>query len=135
MNRTGTLRAHMGDNQTAVAYIENGQAVARRLTPTENAVLQGFPEWWCIGLETPEPTEEDIAFWTDVFETHWRITGKPQKPKTRNQIVKWLRSPRSDSAEYKMWGNSLAIPCAVFVLEGIAELVREEHRDHLRRRE
>ena len=34
---------------------------------------------------------------------------------------KWLQDPRNDSAEYKMWGNSLAIPNAYHVLAGIAE--------------
>lgn len=29
------------------------------------------------------------------------------------------------SAEYKMWGNSLAIPCAYTVLAGIAEELTE----------
>lgn len=30
-----------------------------------------------------------------------------------------------DGAEYKMWGNSLAIPCAYTVLAGIAEELTE----------
>ncbi len=56
-----------------------------------------------------------------MFESH-RIAVKPDtKPKTRNQIRKWLQHPHSDSAEYKMWGNSLAIPNAYHVLKGIAE--------------
>jgi DNA (cytosine-5)-methyltransferase 1 len=29
--------------------------------------------------------------------------------------------PHSDSAEYRLWGNSLAVPCAYTVLAGIAE--------------
>ena len=28
----------------------------------------------------------------------------------------------SDSAKYKMWGNGIALPCALYVMEGIAEL-------------
>ena len=39
--------------------------------------------------------------------------------KTSNQIRKWLQDPASDSAEYKMWGNGVALPCVVFVLSGI----------------
>ena len=93
--------------------------IVRRLTPIECALLQGFPPDWCAGLETPEPTEEDISFWTDVWETHRNIIGMSTKPKTRNQIVKWLKAPRSDAAEYKMWGNGVALPCVVFVLSGI----------------
>lgn len=30
----------------------------------------------------------------------------------------------SDSARYKMWGNGIALPCAVFVLAGIVKLAR-----------
>ena len=97
----------------------NSGYTVRRLTPTECARLQGFPDWWCSGLDTPEPTGEDIAFWTEVWETHRRLCNPSVKPKTERQIVKWLRSPHSDAAEYKMWGNGVALPCVWFVLSGI----------------
>ena len=45
--------------------------------------------------------------------------GTSAKPKTDNQLIKWLKNPHSDSAEYRMWGNGIALPCAVFVLAGI----------------
>ena len=95
--------------------------IVRRLTPTECARLQGFPDWWCDGLGTDEPTEDEIAFWTEVWETHRRIVGTSEKPKSRKQIIKWLRHPHSDAAEYKMWGNGVALPCVCFVLTGIVE--------------
>ena len=100
-------------NETEPEYI------VRRLTPTECARLQGFPDWWCAGLETDEPSEEEIEFWTEVFETHRTVLGTSSKPKSRNQIVKWLKNPHSDSAEYKMWGNGVALPNVYFVLSGI----------------
>lgn len=93
--------------------------IVRRLTPTECARLQGFPDWWCSALGTEEPSEEDIAFWRDVFETHRAVTGSASKPKTDAQIVKWLKDPHADSAEYKLWGNGVALPCVCFVLAGI----------------
>ena len=93
--------------------------IVRRLTPTECARLQGFPDWWCSGLGTDEPTEEEIEFWTVVFETHRKVMGTTSKPKSRNQIIKWLKDPHSDSAEYKMWGNGVALPNVCFVLSGI----------------
>jgi len=93
--------------------------IVRRLTPTECARLQGFPDWWCRGLEIPEPTEEDVAFWTDVFETHRRVISGAKKPKTRAQIVKWLKNPHLDSAEYRLWGNGICLSVAWFVLAGI----------------
>ncbi|WP_097015282.1 DNA cytosine methyltransferase [Anaerocolumna aminovalerica] len=102
--------------------IDGAEYIVRRLTPTECARLQGFPDWWCSDLGTKDPMEEDIAFWMDVFETHRRIIGKAKKPKSIKQIIKWLQHPHSDSAEYKMWGNGVALPCVCFVLAGIIEL-------------
>ena len=93
--------------------------IVRRLTPTECARLQGFPGWWCDALGTDEPTENEIEFWTEVFEIHRRVMGTSSKPKSRNQIIKWLKDPHSDSAEYKMWGNGVALPNVCFVLSGI----------------
>ena len=98
----------------------NFRYAVRRLTPTECARLQGFPDWWCSGLETPEPTDEEIRFWMGVFETHRKVMGTAKKARTRNQVIKWLKNPHTDSAEYKMWGNGVALPCVFFVLAGIA---------------
>ena len=108
----------------AVAQPNHPRYIVRRLTPTECALLQGFPPDWCADIETPEPTEAEIEFWADVWETHREILGKSKKPKTRNQLIKWLKSPHSDSAEYKMWGNGVALPCVVFVLGGIVRYNR-----------
>jgi DNA (cytosine-5)-methyltransferase 1 len=93
--------------------------IVRRLTPTECARLQGFPDWWCDCLGTEYPTSEDVYEWYKVFETHRKITGSSTKPKTEKQIRDFLRDPHSDSAEYKMWGNGVALPCVYFVLSGI----------------
>ncbi len=98
---------------------EEPQYIIRRLTPTECARLQGFPDWWCDDLGTENPTEEDIAYWSEVFETHRKIMGTSTKPKTEKQIIKWLKDPYSDAAEYKMWGNGVALPNVCFVLAGI----------------
>ena len=98
---------------------DNAEYIVRRLTPTECARLQGFPDGWCKNLETENPTDEDIAFWRDVFETHRKAMGTSKKPKSDKQIVKWLRNPHSDSAEYKLWGNGVALPCVCAVLSGI----------------
>ena len=99
---------------------EEPDYIVRRLMPTECARLQGFPDWWCACLETEKPTDEEMYFWYKAFE-EWRNVTKPDaKPKTSKQIKKWLESPHSDSAEYKMWGNGVALPCVVFVLSGIA---------------
>ena len=123
----GTLSASMGSkqwlgNQEAFSgdyHIVEPEYIVRRLTPTECARLQGFPDWWCSGLGTEEPAEDEMSFWREVFETHRRIAGTSTKPKTDKQIIKWLKNPHSDSAEYKMWGNGVALPNVCFVLSGI----------------
>ena len=61
--------------------------IVRRLTPTECARLQGFPDWWCDGAEG------------------------------------------SDSAQYKMWRNGIALPCAEDVIGRCAKALREEEND------
>ena len=33
--------------------------------------------------------------------------------------------PHKDTPEYKMWGNGIALPCALYVMEGLAELEKE----------
>ena len=91
----------------------------RRLTPTECARLQGFPDWWCSDLGIETPMMDDLRIWYDIFETFRKATGAYTKPKTLKQITKWLKNPHSDSAEYKMWGNGVALPNVCFVLSGI----------------
>ena len=63
---------------------EQRKYVLRRLTPTECARLQGFPDWWCDGADG------------------------------------------SDSAQYKLWGNGIALPCAYDVLGRIARAYETE---------
>ena len=96
--------------------IQSGYTV-RRLTPTECARLQGFPDNWCTALGTEKPTDEEMYFWHKVFKTYAEVTGC--KMKSNKQVAKWLKDPYSDSAEYKMWGNGVALPCVWFVLCGI----------------
>lgn len=98
---------------------EDPEYTVRRLTPTECARLQGFPDWWCDDLGTESPAYGEIDFWKKVFETHRRIVTHALNPKTEKQIVKWLKDPHTDAAEYRMWGNGVALPCVVFVLCGI----------------
>ena len=107
-----------------VVYKETGSIcdvdyIVRRLTPVECARLQGFPDWWCDGLETPEPTEEDILHWRKIFLTRDRAMGKTPRILSDARIRKWLQNPYSDSAAYKLWGNGVALPNVYFVLSGI----------------
>ena len=103
--------------------------IIRRLTPLECCRLQGFPDNWAEELGITEPTQEDIDHWREVFRTQMEAMGESKKEKTDNQICKWLKDPESDSAKYKMWGNGIALPCAMFVMEGIAMILSEEDTD------
>ena len=58
-----------------------GGYVARRLTPTECARLQGFPPDWCADV------------------------------------------PHSDSAEYKLWGNGIALPTIIPMLSAAKSVI------------
>lgn len=111
------------DYKDATDLIVEPSYIVRRLTPIECSRLQGFPDFWLDGLETPEPTGHDIAFWREVFETHRKVVTGAKKPKTDKQIIKWLQNPYSDGAAYKLWGNGIALPCFLYVVEGIKEVL------------
>ena len=112
--RANTLVASDYKDPPIVNDTDEPYYIVRRLTPVECARLQGFPDWWCSDLGISDPTEEDIRFWSEVWETHRRIMGTSQKPKSEKQIVKWLKDPHSDSAEYKLWGNGVSLPIVLF---------------------
>jgi DNA (cytosine-5)-methyltransferase 1 len=103
--------------------------IVRRLTPTECARLQGFPDEYGHPDIKTELTDEEYAFWLGVRNTHAEINGKPQKTYTREQMLKWYNNLHTDSAEYKMWGNGIALPCAVFVMQGIAEELKKQNQN------
>lgn len=101
--------------------------IVRRLTPTEFARLQGFPSWWGIVNPVENLTDEDYAFWLNVRNTYAEINGKATKEYTKQQMLSWYNKLHSDSAEYKMWGNGIALPNALYVMQGIAEVVGVHH--------
>lgn len=118
------------DYKDATDLIVEPSYIVRRLTPVECARLQGFPDWWLDGLGTEEPTGHDIAFWREVFETHRKVVTGAKKPKTDKQIIKWLQNPYSDGAAYKLWGNGIALPCFLYVMEGIKEILDRTSTDN-----
>ena len=91
-----------------------------RFSPTIYGRLQGLQDGWCGNLEDHNRSDDEINFWERVGETHRQLISKNKRPKTRKQIIKWLSQPHSDTAEYKMWGNGVALPCVLYVLTGIA---------------
>ena len=103
-----------------------GEYLVRRLTPDECCRLQGYPDGWCRNLETENPDEEEILLWTEIFREWDAVNGKPDRVRSRKAIVKWLSAPGSDAAEYKAYGNSVAVPCVFYVLAGIVWAHSEE---------
>lgn len=94
--------------------------IVRRLTPTECARLQGFPDKWGHPDKKEDFTEEEYKFWLEVRNTYARINNKAVKDYTKAQMLSWYNKLHSDSAEYKMWGNGIALPNALYVMQGIA---------------
>ena len=106
-----------------VMTVTKQKYIVRRLTPTECARLQGFPDWWSAVEKKDNLTDEEYAFWTEVRATHAVINGKEPKTYGREQMLTWYNKLWTDSAEYKMWGNGIALPCALYVMQGIAEAI------------
>lgn len=108
-------------NNAAVAYETDEGIVIRRFTPTECARLQGFPDNWGAIEPKESFTDSEFAFWLDVRNTHAAINGRTQRTYTRESMLKWYNKLHSYSAECKMWGNGIALPTALYCMEGIAE--------------
>ena len=104
----------------------NLRYIVRRLTPTECARLQGFPDTWGHPNHKDDFTDEEYQFWLNVRNTHATINGKATKDYTQEQILKWYNGLHTDSSEYKMWGNGIALPNALYVMQGIADVMSEE---------
>ena len=98
--------------------------IIRRLTPLECCRLQGFPDGWGVPDHKDRLSDDELAFWQGVRDTCAAISGKPSKKYSAEALTKWYNSLHTDSAEYKMWGNGIALPCAAFVLGGVAEELR-----------
>ena len=120
-NASGSQRMPDKDNFNCVIDKVEIEYIVRRLTPTECARLQGFPDRWGWIEHKDDFTDEEYAFWLNVRNTHAEINGKAIKNYSKDQMLKWYNGLHSDSSEYKMWGNGVALPCVRFVLKGIAE--------------
>lgn len=99
--------------------------IIRRLTPLECCRLQGFPDGWGIPDRKDKLSDEEAAFWQQVRDTCAAIGGKAPKKYSAEALTRWYNGLHTDSAEYKMWGNGIALPCARYVLEGAAEEIKK----------
>jgi DNA (cytosine-5)-methyltransferase 1 len=100
--------------------------IVRRLTPTECARLQGFPDRWGDIDPLDISDEREVDLWREIYKTYCIINGlkvsasilsKPER------LKKWHDKLHTDSAEYKMWGNGIALPNALYVMQGIEEVM------------
>ena len=105
----------------AVSYYENIKYIVRRLTPTECARLQGMPDMWCRLSQIEDMSDEDYEFWKQAHKTYAEINGKNYKEKTKQQMITWYNKLQVDSAEYKAYGNGMALPCVRVPIHGIAK--------------
>lgn len=116
-----TLQHRMGTvgNQIPIKVDETQEPrkyVVRRITPLECSRLQGLPDCdggWCNVPPQETVTDEELSFWKPLWDDWCAINGV--KPKTDNQIIKWLKKPISESAQYEMYGNGIARPPWQFV--------------------
>jgi DNA (cytosine-5)-methyltransferase 1 len=103
--------------------------IVRRLTPTECARLQGFADRWGDIDEKDSFTPEEYEFWLNVRNTHAAINGRAVKDYTEAQMLTWYNKLHTDSAEYKMWGNGIALPPALYCLQGIVDALEATEDD------
>ena len=103
--------------------------IVRRLTPTECARLQGFADRWGDIDQKDSLTDEEYRFWLEVRNTHARINGRVEKDYSPAQMLTWYNKLQTDSAEYKMWGNGIALPPALYCLQGMAEALEKAAAD------
>lgn len=115
--------ANAGDNRLAIVQ----PIIVRRLTPTECARLQGFPDWWGEIPKKDNLTDDEYVFWLNVRNNYAKINNKTTKEYSKEQMLSWYNKLHSDSSEYKMWGNGIALPNALYVMQGIAEVVGVHH--------
>lgn len=93
-----------GSKAKSIAYTENGSPTLRAGNPTSCVVFYGQESQYVVRLLTPLE--------------YCRLQGMPDW---------WCADvPHSDAPEYKMWGNGMALPCAMYVMEGIAEIFEKE---------
>ena len=114
------------DNTDLIAQRVEYRYIVRRLTPTECARLQGFPDWWGHPDQKEDFTEDEYRFWLQVRNTHAAINGRTEKQYTKEQMLSWYNKLHSDSSEYKMWGNGIALPNALYVMMGIRKELEKE---------
>ena len=115
----GTLNC-MHDQQSVMVW-KDGRYQIRRLMPTECARLQGFPDQWSCISKKDSLNDDEYLFWLTVRQKEAELKERPKKEYTREQMLRWYNSLHSDTAEYHMWGGGVALPCTLYVMQGVSE--------------
>lgn len=115
------------EERKVIVEQKDTEYVVRRLTPLECCRLQGFPDGWAEIDHKDTMTDEEYKFWLEVRTTYAKINGKQVKEWTKPQILSWYNKLHTDSAEYKMWGNGVALPCVLYIMQGIVEEYGKEN--------
>lgn len=121
---TGTLQSDAYHNLNSNSVVRT-LYIIRKLIPKECAMLQGFADEWGSINQKDELTPEEYVFWMEVRNTHAAINGKAVKDYTPAQMLAWYNNLRTDSSEYKMWGNGIALPPALYIMQGIADALKK----------
>lgn len=124
------MHSTVGTTQDNLIVSDPERYIVRRLTPTECARLQGFPDRWGDIEPKERLTDEDLSFWKDVRNTHAAINGRAVRDYTEKQMLNWYNKLHTDSAEYKMWGNGIALPPALYCMQGMHDALMEEELTH-----
>lgn len=103
----------------------NRRYIIRRLTPLECSRLQGLPDDFADVPAYEDVSDGELDFWREVWAEWAEINGK--NPKTDKQIRKWLQAPISESNQYQIYGNGIALPQWVWVLGRISEKLGKDH--------
>lgn len=134
---TGQGGAEIGNDESPCLNCNHEQPIAayggipprkyivRRLTPLECSRLQGLPDDFANVPAYEDVSDSELDFWRGAWAEWAEINGK--KPKTDKQIRKWLQEPVSESNQYQIYGNGIALPQWVWVLGRISETLGNDH--------
>ena len=127
-NLTGAPQADAAHNLNSNNVVRT-EYIVRRLTETECGRLQGFADWWADIDPMDNFTPEEFRFWLEVRNTHAAINGKAVKDYTEKQMLTWYNKLPTPSAKYKMWGNGIALPPALYCMQGIVDALTKGGRE------
>lgn len=122
-----TLVARLCKSAADVVVEKDRKHIVRRLTPLECCRLQGYPDGWTENISFDALSQEQVDQLEPIRKTWAEVNGKNYKPcKDRAALEKWFNGLQTDSAEYKAYGNSLAIPCSYDVIRRVANAIKED---------